>query len=139
MSFILTFLAIALLVDAARQLCGVKSQIWASVNSPLTQAPIESSEAGLYGFPYVILSDNSPLGPWSSKYRKIMLTPHTKLSFDAGNLRLYTPVINLIISGWSFSDWYGATVILVAKAHFALTIAQYLYHIDYSRNLKHVQ
>ena len=61
MSFILTFLAIALLVDAARQLCGVKSQIWASVNSPLTQARMESSEAGLYG--YVILSDNFPLGP----------------------------------------------------------------------------
>ena len=30
-----------------------------------------------------------------------------------------------MISGWSFSDWYGATFILVAKAHFTLTIAQY--------------
>ena len=32
-------------------------------------------------------------------------------------------MINLIIIRWSFSDWYDATVILAAKAHFALTIA----------------
>ena len=60
-----------------------------------------------------------------------MLASHTKLSFGAGGLGLYTPVINLIISGWSFSDWYGATVIPVAKTHFALTIALYETPLSY--------
>ena len=62
-----------------------------------------------------------------------MLTSHTKLSFGPACLTLYAPVINLIISGWSFSDWYSVTVILVAKAHFALTIA--LYEIPLSNRL----
>ena len=62
-----------------------------------------------------------------------MLTSHKELSFGAEGLKLFNPMINLIISGWSFSDWYGATVILVAKAHFALTIA--LYEIPLSNRL----
>ena len=65
-----------------------------------------------------ILSDNSSSGPEFPKNRKIMLTSHTKLSAGAEGLRLYTPAINLIIDAWSFSDWYGATVILLARAHF---------------------
>ena len=65
-----------------------------------------------------ILSDNSSLGPEFPKNRKIMLTSHTKLSAGAEGLRLYTPAINLIIDAWSFSDWYGVTVILLARAHF---------------------
>ena len=52
----LMFIAIALLLDTARQLCGVKSQILASVNSSLTQLRMESGKAGLYGFPYLIIS-----------------------------------------------------------------------------------
>ena len=49
-------IAIALFVDAARQLCGVKPRILASVNSCLAHLRMESGEAGLYGFPYVIIS-----------------------------------------------------------------------------------
>ena len=60
-----------------------------------------------------------------------MLTSHKKLSFGAGGLRLYTPVINLIISGWSFSDWYSATAILVAKANLAITIVLYETPLSY--------
>ena len=52
----LMFISISLLVDAARQLRGVKCQILASVNSPLTHPWMGSGEAGLYGFPYVIIS-----------------------------------------------------------------------------------
>ena len=48
----------AMLVDAARQLCGVKLQILASVNSSLTHLWMKSGEAGLYGFPYVIISSS---------------------------------------------------------------------------------
>ena len=78
------------------------------------------------GFCVKVSSDNfPPFGPQFPKYRKIMLTFHTKLSFGAGRSKLYIPVINLIISGWSFSDWYVATVIVLAKAHFAVTIALY--------------
>lgn len=44
---------------------------------------------------------------------------------------MYTLVINLIIRRWSFNDWYGATEILVAKAHFALTIALHEIHLSY--------
>lgn len=47
----------------------------------------------------------------------------TKLILGAGGLRLLISVIKLVKSGWSFSDKYGGTVILVAKAHFALTAA----------------
>ena len=46
----LMFIAIALLVDAARQLSGVKLQVLASVNSSLTHLWMESDEAGLYVF-----------------------------------------------------------------------------------------
>ena len=46
----LIFIAIALLVDAALQLCGVKSQILGSVNSSLTHLRMELGEADLYGF-----------------------------------------------------------------------------------------
>lgn len=49
-SSMLTFIAITLLVDAFRQMCGVKSQILASVNSPLMHPRMESGEAGLFGF-----------------------------------------------------------------------------------------
>ena len=51
----LMFISIALLVNASRRLCGVKSQILASVNSSLTHLRMESGEAGLYGFPYVTI------------------------------------------------------------------------------------
>ena len=48
--------SLALFVDTARQLRGVKSQSLASVNSSLTHLRMKSGEAGLYGFPYVIIS-----------------------------------------------------------------------------------
>ena len=54
MSSVLMFIAIALFVDAVRQLCGVKSQNLASLNSFLTHLQMGSGEAGLYGFPHVI-------------------------------------------------------------------------------------
>lgn len=60
-----------------------------------------------------------------------MITSHIKLSFGARGLRLYTLVINLMLSRWSFNDWYGATEILVVKVHFALTIALYEIHLSY--------
>ena len=54
MSSVLMFITIALFVAAARQLCGVKSQILASLNSFLTHLQMGSGEAGLHGFPHVI-------------------------------------------------------------------------------------
>ena len=95
-----------------------------NVSKVCTLRPPKSSRKRT-SFCVKILSDNSPFGPQFPKYRKIMLTFHTKLSFCAGRSKLYIPVINLIISGWSFSDWYVATVIVLAKAHFAVTIALY--------------
>ena len=55
-SMLMFIIAIALFVDAARQLCGVKPQILASTNSCLAHLRMESGEAGLYGLPYVISS-----------------------------------------------------------------------------------
>ena len=95
-----------------------------NVNKVCTLWPLKGSRKSA-SFCVKILSDKSPMCPQFSKYWKIMLTSYIKLSFGAGGLRLCTPVINLIISGWSFSDWYGATVTLLPKAHFAITKALY--------------
>ena len=81
------------------------------------------SSRNMTGFCLKTLSSNSPLDQQFLKFRKIMFTSHSKLSFCVRYLRLYTPVINLIIIRWSFSNWYGDTAILADKAHFALTIA----------------
>ena len=47
---------VALLADAHRQLCDVKSRILGSVNSSLTKLRMEPGKAGLRGFPYVIIN-----------------------------------------------------------------------------------
>lgn len=51
----LIFMAFALLADASRRLCDVKSQILAFVNSSVTHLGMESGTSGLHGFPYVII------------------------------------------------------------------------------------
>ena len=97
--------------------------IW-NVSKVCTLCPPKSTRKST-SFYVKILSYNSPLAPQFSKYRKLLVTSHIKLDFGEGGLRFYTPVINLIMSGWSVSDWYGAIVILIAKIHFALTIPIY--------------
>ena len=53
-SSIFTFINFALLVDAALQLCGVKSIMLVCINSSFTHLRIVSMDASLYGFPCVI-------------------------------------------------------------------------------------
>ena len=52
----LMLMAFALLADPSRQLCDVKSQILAFINSSVTHLGMESGTAGLHGFPYVIVN-----------------------------------------------------------------------------------
>ena len=92
------FIAIALLVDAARQLCSVKSQILASVNSSLTHLRMESSEA-LYGFPYVIINCL-----WSVRKFSYLNTPLDKRQHRR-QLCQYSNLSNLDRFLGCFSGW----------------------------------
>ena len=63
--------------------------------------------------------------PQYLRYRNIILSSYTKISFGAGGQMLNTPEKTLNISRQSFSDRYNDIVILVAKTYFAITIAAY--------------